>query len=57
VIWLGTAGGKRMPIDPVLRKVFYAKDVRESNPVLTEYQAYTSHLTTCPFKERFSKIT
>ncbi len=62
IVWMGTAGGKRMPIDAVMRKdLFYQKMVwakepkpgepqAPPTPVLVPVSGYTSHLTTCPHR-------
>ena len=57
IVWLGTVGGKRMPIDAVMRDLFII-DRKQTSGVGTTLsfrnapvKGYTSHLSTCTFKD------
>jgi hypothetical protein len=62
IVWMGTSGGKRMPIDARLKDLFEFKSqwVKETQsgpeavPTYSRVKGYTSHLSTCPHAERFS---
>lgn len=45
VVWIGTQGGQRIPIDAVMKKMILATDVKEQFPKIME--AYSNHLSTC----------
>ena len=60
IVWMGTASGKRMPIDAAMRDLLIPGDVfrdKDGKPHAATYKrvkGYTSHLSTCPFADRFS---
>lgn len=55
---MATAGGKRMPIDAKLRRVYLSEDIDAGDKkrmLRTPVQAYTAHITTCPQKNRYTQ--
>lgn len=46
IVWMGTTGGKRMPIDAVMKEVWL-----QEPGGFRKAQGYTSHLSTCPMKD------
>ena len=63
IVWMGTTGGKRMPIDARLKDLMelhleWEKEGPDGKKTGVEsfkkVKGYTSHLTTCPHAKRFS---